>query len=118
LGRKKQPPPQYQRELFRFPLSLHDSRSRMAVRAKQQMADFVCDGATQNYGYRVGSRGETHGISVGDTGERWRKGKTPESIVQSIPDVTSEYPKHYVNGFAPLMAQPLWVRSGVTGKTV
>jgi hypothetical protein len=90
----------------------------MAIRAEQKMADFVCDGATQNCGDLFVTLRETRRIFVVDTGESRKKGDTEKGVLEPMRDAPGEYPKHYVGRFASLAAQPLWVGGGVPVKAV
>jgi hypothetical protein len=81
----------------------------MAVSAKQQMADFVCDGGTQDCGYLAVTVRETHRIFVVDSRESRKEGNTEERVLQPIRDAPGKYSKNHVGRFTSLTAQPLWV---------
>jgi hypothetical protein len=90
----------------------------MAVWAEQEMADFVCDGAAQNYGDRVITLGETPRIFVVDTSESRREDKAEEGVLQPTLDVAWKYPEHYIDRLSRLVAQLLWVGGRVVVKAV
>lgn len=72
-------------DLFWLPLPQHDPRARVAVRAKQQVTDFVGYRATENDGnLKVGlvNPRETHGMVVVDTDKQWRDYKTEEGVLR------------------------------------
>ena len=90
----------------------------MAVWAKQEMTDFVCDSATQHDGdLRLAAR-EMPRIFVVDTSESRREDKAEEGVLQPTLDVAWKYPEHYVDQLSRLVAQLLWVGGRVAVKAV
>src|SRR5262249_43619989 len=80
-GRESQIPNHELAELVTLPPRLHNTRIGMAVRAKQQVSDFVGDGAAQDYWsleFGIVTLGPARRIFVVHTGQNWMDGETED----------------------------------------
>jgi hypothetical protein len=108
FGHEKQSPHHELPDLIAFPPRLHNSLVRVAVRAKQQMAEFVGYGATQNYWeleLSIVTLGATQSVLVIDTGENRMDCKTEDIVLELILNGHSEHPQPDVGSFGRFLAR-------------